>query len=110
MKTLKWITRIFTLLVLLFGLLFYFGYGNPLPFINPSYSLHENLWLTIFPLMFLGLIISWKNEKLGGYLITIPLLIGFIVSIIIKTDFAIHMFIPFILGILNLITGNKKRV
>ena len=108
MKILKWTTKILASLVLLLGLPFYFGYGNPLPFINSTYSLHDNLWLTIFPLMFIGLIIGWKNKKLGGYLITIPLLIGFIVSIIIQTNFAIHMLIPFTIGILYLIIGNKK--
>jgi hypothetical protein len=109
MKIIKWTARILAILLLLFGLPFYFGYGNPLPFINPDYTLHDNLWLTIFPLMFIGLALGWKNEKIGGYLTVIPLLTGFIVSIlIIRTDFTPFMLIPFTVGILYLIVGYKK--
>ncbi len=44
-KTLKWTARIFALAILLFGLPFYFGYGNPLPFIDPEATVWENTWL-----------------------------------------------------------------
>jgi len=37
-KFLKWSTRILALVIIIFGLPFYFGYGNPLPFLNPEYS------------------------------------------------------------------------
>jgi len=97
------------LIVIAFGLPFYFGYGNPLPFIDPKYTLHTNLWLTVFPIMFVGLALGWKYEKIGGYLIIISLSIGFIVSIIIKMGFSIHMSIPFIIGILYLIVGYKLQ-
>ena len=52
LKIVQWTARIISLSVLLFGLPFYFGYGNPLPFINPAYTLWDNVWLCVFPLMF----------------------------------------------------------
>ena len=99
-KIIKWTTRIIALLIILFGLPFYFGYGNPLPFINQTYTFYDNLWLAIFPLMFIGLALGWKYEKTGGYIITMSLLTGFICSIIIGQGFSAHMLIPFIVGIL----------
>ncbi len=106
-KKFRWVTRIIALLIILFGLPFYFGYGNPLPFINSEYTLHDNLWLTIFPLMFIGLALGWKYEKIGGYLIIISLCTGFIVSIIVRTGFGIHMLVPLVVGVLYLIVGYK---
>jgi hypothetical protein len=39
LKIVRWSARIIALAVILLVLPFYFGYGNPLPFINPDYSL-----------------------------------------------------------------------
>jgi len=108
LKTIKWTARIIALLILVGGLPFYFGYGNPLPFINPEYTLLDNLWLSIFPLMFIGLLLGWKYEKIGGYLIAIPLGLGFIMSPIIEKGISVHMVFPLIVGILYLIVGYKK--
>ncbi|WP_316858367.1 hypothetical protein [uncultured Cohaesibacter sp.] len=58
----------------MFDLPFCFGYGNPLSFINPGYSWIENIWLSLLPLMFVGLLIGWRFEKFGGYLAVIPAL------------------------------------
>lgn len=108
-KLFKWITRILALGIILFGLPFYFGYGNPTPFINPNYTFFDNLWLVIFPLVFIGLALGWKNEKIGGFLITIPILIGFILSISMGNGLGGGpMMIPFIIGFLYLILGYKK--
>ncbi len=52
---LKWISRVLATALIAFGLPFYFGYGNPLPFMNPDYSVYDNIWLVIFPLMFIRL-------------------------------------------------------
>jgi len=109
LRTIKWITRIAALLFFFGGLPFYFGYGNPLPFINQEYTWYDNLRLTTFPLMFIGLALGWKYEKTGGYLITIFLLTGFITSIIIGEGFSPHMLLPFSVGILYLIVGYKKQ-
>jgi len=45
LKIYKWFARIFALAILLLGTPFYFGYGNPLPFVNPEYTLAENVGL-----------------------------------------------------------------
>jgi hypothetical protein len=107
-RILKWTTRIFATAIIIFGLPFYFGYGNPLPFINPEYSIWDNTWLTIFPLMFIGLGLGWKWPKIGGLLITIPILIGFIIGVNIRGGMSVHMFVPFIVGILYIILGYSK--
>lgn len=109
MKFFKLLTKILAFLIILFGLPFYFGYGNPLPFINPNYRFTDNLWLSIFPLVFIGLGLGWKNEKIGGFLVTIPILLGFILSIIVGEGLGgSPMMIPLIVGIFYLIIGYKK--
>ncbi|TYB95189.1 MAG: hypothetical protein FXF54_04795 [Kosmotoga sp.] len=108
-KIIKWVARIMAIAIIAFGIPFYFGYGNPLPFINPEYSLYDNVWLTIFPLMFIGLALGWKYEKLGGYLVTIPIAAGITFSLTTIRGFGIHMIVPLIVGILYLITGYNKK-
>ena len=107
-RLLKWITRILAIAIIVFGLPFYFGYGNPLPFVNPEYSIWDNTWLTVFPIMFIGLAIGWKWPRIGGLLITIPILLGFIIGIITRIGISAHMFVPFIVGVLYIVTGYAK--
>ncbi len=64
-QILKWISRILAATIILFGLPFYFGYGNPLAFINSDYSMCDKTWLIVFPLMFIGLAIGWKIPIVG---------------------------------------------
>ena len=109
LKAIKWTARIIALLTLLVGVPLYCGYGNPLPFADSSYDFFDNLWRTIFPLMFIGLALGWKYEKIGGYLIIIGILTRFIVSIIIKEGLSLHMTIPLVAGILYLIVGYNKK-
>ena len=106
--SMRWVARIIALFVLLFGLPFYFGYGNPLPFLNPAYTFWDNMWLTIFPFVFIGLLVGWKCEKTGGYLVTIPLVLGLLYALIIEREFLWFMFVPLISGVLYLILGYKK--
>ena len=106
----KWFARISALIILLLGLPFYFGYGNPLPFINPDYTLAENIGLTAVPIILLGLALGWKYEKLGGYLVSAPLILGFILSLIVKFAFPINMLIALIPGFLYLMVGYNKKV
>lgn len=109
LNTIKWVARIIALAILLLGLPFYFGYGNPLPFANPGNSILDNVWLTCFPIIFIGLGFGWKWEKIGGYLIVIPISIATIIGIIfLKEGLPGPMFIPFIVGILYLIYGYKN--
>jgi hypothetical protein len=104
-KTVKWIARISAAIVVLFGLPFYFGYGNPMPFIDPAHSFMENLWLTVFPLMFIGLILGWKFEKIGGYLIAVPITIGLAANLLVYKELTLHMLIPLFIGMLYLTVG-----
>jgi hypothetical protein len=105
----KWTARIIALLTLLVGVPLYCGYGNPLPFTDSSYDFFDNLWRTIFPLMFVGLALGWKYEKIGGYLTIIGILTRLVVSIIIKEGLSLHMSIPLIAGVLYLIVGYGKK-
>ena len=105
---LKWTTRILATVIILFGLPFYFGYGNPLPFTNPDNSIMDNLWLTIFPLMFIGLGLGWKFERIGGFLVVIPILIGSILSLIVEKEIPTHMLIPFVIGVLYILLGYTR--
>lgn len=107
-KTIRWIARISAVIVVLFGLPFYFGYGNPLPFIDPTYSIIENLWLTVFPLMFIGLVLGWKFEKIGGYLIVAPIIAGLVVNLLIYKELIFHMLISLFIGVLYLTIGYSK--
>ncbi len=91
-----------------FGLPFYFGYGNPLPFVDPEYSLWDNLSLTVFPLMFIGLGLGWKYEKLGGYFIVVPVAVLLIAGTIIHSELITFMLVPLIVGILYLILGYRR--
>jgi hypothetical protein len=104
-KIITWSSRIIALVIILFGLPFYFGYGNPLPFINSDYSLWKNIVLLMNPLIFIGLAIGWKYEKIAGYLIMIALTIGLLIGVITKTGFSINLLIAIIPGILYLIIG-----
>jgi len=108
-KIIKWLSKSTSLVIILFGLPFYFGYGNPLPFTNPKNTLLDNVWLSVFPIMFIGLGIGWKWEKIGGHLIIIPILLASIIGFILDREgLPGPMFIPMIIGIFYLIIGYKK--
>ena len=108
MKIVKWVARIIALGILIFALPFYFGYGNPLPFVNQNYSLWENVALTMMPLIFIGLALGWKYEKIGGFLIVIPIIIGFLVGLLTGANFSINLLAPLLPGVLYLVVGYKK--
>lgn len=86
----------------------YFGYGDLYPFANPNYGFLDNLWRLIFPLMFIGLALGWKLEKIGGYLTIFAILTRFFSSIIVGEGISIHMIVPFIAGLLFLVSGYIK--
>ena len=108
-KIIKWSARIIALITILFGLPFYFGYGNPLPFTNPKSTIFDNAWLFTFPLMFIGLALGWKWEKISGYMIVIPITIATIIGSIFSEEIGLPgpMFVPLIVGILYLVVGYK---
>ncbi len=111
LKRMKWTARILALAILLFGLPFYFGYGNPLPFANPENSVFENIWLIVFPLMFIGLGLGWKWERIGGYMIVVPIILASVIGSIFSEEIGIPgpMFFPLIVGILYIIVGHKNN-
>ncbi|PTW01750.1 hypothetical protein C8C76_104104 [Halanaerobium saccharolyticum] len=104
-KIIKWTARLLALGLLLFSLPFYFGYGNPVPFLNPDYSFLDNLWLLIFPLVFISLALGWKYEKLAGILLIMSISTGLLATLIIENEFIFEMMIPLFIGILYLITA-----
>ncbi|MFA6106670.1 MAG: hypothetical protein WC745_03285 [Patescibacteria group bacterium] len=110
MKAIKWTARILALCILIFALPFYFGYGNPLPFAKPDYSLWENVALAMMPLVFIGLALGWKYPKVAGWLIIISIAIGLIVGLLTEANLSINLAVPLIPGILYLIDGYKRQV
>jgi hypothetical protein len=109
MKIIKWIARIVALCVLLFALPFYFGYGNPLPFVGSDRSLWENVALFMMPIVFIGLALGWKYPKVGGWLIVISIVIGFVVGLLTNANLSINLAVPLIPGVLYLISGYGKK-
>jgi len=109
METIKWTARVLALCILIFALPFYFGYGNPLPFANPDSSLWENVALTMMPLAFIGLALGWKYPKVGGLLVVISIMIGFVVGLLTEANLSINLSAPLIPGILYLVSGYKKQ-
>jgi hypothetical protein len=104
-KIIKWSARVLSAAILLLGIPFYFGYGNPLPFIDPAYSWFDNLWLSIFPLMFIGLAIGWKYKRIGGFVSGIPVFIGLLATLIAGEGLIWHMLIPLFASVLYLVDG-----
>lgn len=108
LNKMKWVARIIAMIVIALGLPFYFGYGNPLPFIKPDYTLWDNIWLTIFPIMFIGLAIGLKYERIGGYLVTISIMFGLLMGLLMQGELVVHMLVPLASGVLYLIVGYKN--
>ena len=109
MNILRWTTRILSLILLVIGLMFYFGYGNPLPFINSDYTLWENITLIALPLVFIGLALGWWREKIGGYLVIVPLLVSLVLSWITGDRFSMNLLVALIPGVLYLIVGYGQK-
>jgi len=105
MKMTKWAARILALGVLVFALPFYFGYGNPLPFVKPDYSLWENVALSMAPLIFIGLALGWKYPRVGGWLIILSIAVGFVVGIFTEANMSVNLLAPAIPGFLYLMSG-----
>jgi hypothetical protein len=109
-KKLRLAVKILAVAIFLFALPFYFGYGNPLPFADANYTLFDNIWLSIFPLVFVGLIVGLKYEKAGGYLISVPILLGsFLGAVILREGLPGPMFIPLSIGFSYLFLGYKHK-
>ena len=110
LRVMRWTVRVLSVGVLLFGLPFYFGYGNPLPFVDSNYTFWDNMWLTVFPLMFIGLGLGLRYERLGGYFVVVPVGVGLVLGFVVAGDFVVHMLVPFVLGVLYLVVGHEGKV
>jgi len=109
MNIIKWSARILALGILIFALPFYFGYGNPLPWAKPDYSLWENVALAMMPLIFVALALGWKYPKVGGWIIVVSIVIGFLLGLFTEANLSINLAAPLIPGILYLIDGYRKQ-
>ncbi len=109
LQAIRWGARITATGLFLFALPFYLGYGLPIPFINPDHSAHDNAWLCAFPLILSGLVVGWFYEKVGGYLIVVPIVVAQFVTLWVHGEFIPHMFVPLIIGVMYLIAGYGNR-
>jgi hypothetical protein len=110
LNILKWSARMISLILFIFGVLFYFGYWNPLPFVDPDYTWIENTWLTLVPFIFIWLLVWWRYEKIWGYLIIGPIVIGFLLWILADANFSINFLVLLIPGILFLLYWYNKKL
>jgi len=105
-KIVRWTARVMAVAILLLGLPFYLGYGNPLPFANPENTFFDNMWLMCFPLVFIGLGLGWRYEKTGGWLVVGPIALASVIGfIVLREGLPGPMFIPMVAGLLYLISG-----
>ena len=101
----RWTARGLATLIIIFCLPFYFGYGNPLPFIDPEHSTYANTWLSIFPIMFIGLGLGWKFERVGGLLASVPILVGYILTAALDRTTPLFMLVPVLVGAMFVVAG-----
>lgn len=108
-KIIVYVSRIYALLVLAIMLPFYLGYGNPIPFTNPEYTLSDNVWLITFPISFVCLICGIKWPKISGYIILGIVSIGFVIDAISSSGFAWPMMFVLIAGAIYIISEMYSR-
>lgn len=104
-----WIARITGIAIVVLSLPFYFGYGNPLPFLNPEYTAHDNAWLTAFPFVFIGLILAWRYPRLGGGMVILAILAAQTVTFSMGYGLVLQMLVPLGVGVLFVFSGEKKN-
>jgi general stress protein CsbA len=64
-----------------------------------------NLWLSVFPIMFVGLFVGLRFHKTGGYLVAVPIAFSLILGFFINGSIVTIMFLPLAIGIMNIILG-----
>lgn len=116
MKIIKWVPRILTIAILALGLSSFYRYITG----DEIFFLPDSIVLARGSLIYVGLILGWIYPKIGGWMIIISIVIGFVYSGI--NDFNPFGLVPLteiiffysiniptiIAGILYLIDGYKK--
>lgn len=106
-RVLQYSSLICSLVILGFGLPFYLGYGNPIPFTQNDYTFTDNMWLIVMPVVFILVILGFKWKKVTGLLLFVIVFIAQFMSLIINGEIVLVMMLPIILGVLNIL--NHKR-
>ena len=104
----SWIARIAGTAIVILFLPFYFGYGNPLPFLNPEYTAHDNAWLTAFPFIFIGLVLGWRYPRIGGYMVVLAIVGAQLVTFIMGYGPVLHILVPLFVGVLFIVSAGNK--
>ncbi|MBN2267932.1 MAG: hypothetical protein V3569_05780 [Acholeplasmataceae bacterium] len=99
-RILTYSSYILAFIILVFGIPFYFGYGNPLPFLEESYTLADNIWLIVMPLVFIFAILGIKWKKISGIILILLILIAQIISLWVDEEIVWVMMVPILLGVL----------
>jgi hypothetical protein len=74
-------------------------------------SFREGLMMAAFGVVFLGLILSWKREKLGGWLVVVGMALFYILDFAFSGTFPRGLFFPLIAlpGLLFLVLGYRQK-
>ena len=104
----RWIARIAGTAIVILFLPFYFGYGNPLPFLNPGYTAHDNAWQTAFPFIFIGLVLGWWYPRTGGYMVVLAIVGAQLVTFIMGYGLVIPMLAPLLVSVLFIVSAKNK--
>ena len=104
----RWIARIAGIAIVVLFLPFYLEYGNPLPFLNPDYTVHDNAWLTAFPFVFIGLILAWRYPRIGGYMVVSAILAAQTVTFFVGYGLVVPMMLPLLVGTLFVVSETGK--
>lgn len=104
-----WVARITGIAIVVLFLPFYFGYGNPLPFLNPDYTAHDNAWLTAFPFVFIGLILGWWYPRIGGAMVVLAIVGAQLVTVMAGYGLVPHMLTPLVAGVLFIVSARRKN-
>ena len=106
----KWIARIAGITIVVFSFPFYFGYGNPFPFMNPDYTVHDNAWSTAFLFVFFGLVLAWRFPKVGGYMVVSAILAAQTVTFFVGYGLVVPMMLPLLVGALFVVSETGESV
>ena len=111
-QIIRWIARILAALMVAF-IAFMFVGNAAADGIGPLFDLNvrEILMMVSFVIVFLGLILGWKREKLGGWLVVGGIVLFYVFDFAFSGSFPRGPFFPMIAlpGILFLIAGYSQE-